>query len=440
MRGEWQTAPLSELTDVATPITYGVVKPGPTDSEGVLFVRGGDIAGGRVLVNQLRTITREVSDQYRRTQLCGGEIIVSLVGNPGEVALVPDSLRGANIARQVGLVHLREDVSSLFIKYFLGSGLGQVALGAHLRGSVQQVINLRDLKTVVVPVPPLSEQRAIAHILGTLDDKIELNRRMSETLETMARALFKSWFVDFAPVRAKAEGQDPGLPQPLADLFPVRLVNSELGEIPEGWDAKQVSVLAEVVGGTTPRTSEPEFWENGIHHWVTPKDLSALRMPVLLETQRRITDLGLAQIGSGLLPVGSVLLSSRAPIGYLAISQIPVAINQGFIAMKPREGISSFFLLLWAFFAHEEILGRANGSTFLEISKTNFRPIPVAAPTDLVMKTFDRVVQPMYERIAANERESRKLETVRDALLPKLMSGEIRVTDAERFVHAAAAP
>ena len=233
--------------------------------------------------------------------------------------------------------------------------------------------------------PPI-HQRAIAHILGTLDDKIELNRRMNETLEAMARALFKSWFVDFDPVRAKAEGRDPGLPKPLADLFPDSFEDSELGEIPKGWEIKSIGDLADVAGGTTPSTKEPAYWEGGTHAWATPKDLSGLSVPVLLDTERRITDAGLSQIGSGLLPKGTVLLSSRAPIGYLAVAEIPVAINQGFIAMTPKTGTSNIFLLLWASVAHEEIVSRANGSTFLEISKANFRPIPVVTPSAGAMR------------------------------------------------------
>ena len=428
MVGEWRKTPLSDLTDPDTPVTYGVVKPGPEDLDGVLFIRGGDIAGGRVLTERLRTITREVSEQYKRTLLRGGEIVVSLVGNPGQVAIVPRSLKKANIARQVGLVRLRVDVDARFVKYFLSSPMGQEALGAHSLGSVQQVINLRDLKTVNVPTPPLSAQRAIAHILGTLDDKIELNRQMSETLEAMARAIFKSWFVDFDPVRAKAEGRDPGLPQPLADLFPARLVDSELGEIPEGWEVKLVGDLADVVGGSTPSTKEAAYWE-GPHHWATPKDLSTLAFPVLLDTERRITDAGLERISSGLLPVGTVLLSSRAPIGYLAIAEIQVAINQGFIAMRPNPDVSNLFLLLWAREAHDVILSNANGSTFLEISKRNFRPIPVVAPPSRVMDSFDRIVRPLYDRVVSNERECRALAVLRDALLPKLISGEVRIKD-----------
>ena len=315
-----------------------------------------------------------------------------------------------------------------------------MARNAHIRQNAIQTgvphTNLGMLRGTPVPLPPLPEQRAIAHILGTLDDKIELNRRMNETLEAMARALFKSWFVDFDPVRAKAEGRDTGLPKHIADLFPDSFEDSELGEIPRGWEIEPVGDLANVVGGTTPSTKELSYWEGGTHAWATPKDLSGLSVPILLDTERRITDTGLSQIGSGLLPRGTVLLSSRAPIGYLAVAELPVAINQGFIAMVASGRASNLFLLLWASVAHEDIVSRANGSTFLEISKANFRPIPVVTPTASVMKSFDRLARPLYERLVECERQSRLLAVLRDSLLPKLISGELRVSNLQRAAGA----
>lgn len=287
-----------------------------------------------------------------------------------------------------------------------------------------------------VHVPPFKEQEAIACILGALDDKIELNRRMNKTLEEMARAIFKSWFVDFDPVRAKAAGQTPpGLTPKIAALFPASFEDSELGQIPKWWKIRSISDLTEVVGGSTPSTKNSAFWEAGIHCWATPKDLSSLTTPVLLNTARCITDAGLAQISSGLLPVGTVLLSSRAPIGYLAIAEIPVAINQGFIAMKPRNGVSNLFLLFWAHFSHEGIMSRANGSTFLEISKSNFRSMKLVIPETEIFKAFDRLVKPLYRRIVLNEHESHTLAILRDTFLPKLISGEIRLTDAEKYLR-----
>ena len=300
--------------------------------------------------------------------------------------------------------------------------LGEVDDGSPIPSTTRAAVYMLELD-----VPPPPEQRAIAHILGTLDDKIELNRRMSETLEAVVRALFKSWFVDFDPVRAKAEGRNLGLPKPLADLFPASFEDSRLGRIPKGWETKCIGDLANVVGGSTPSTKEPAFWDGGTHAWVTPKDLSGLTFPVLLETERRITDAGLSQIGSGLLPKGTVVLSSRAPIGYLAVAEIPVAINQGFIAMTPKAGTSNLFLLLWASTAHDEILRRANGSTFLEISKSNFRPIPVVTPPQAIKRAFESQARPLYRHIVEAVRETRALSSLRDALLPRLVSGKVRV-------------
>jgi len=328
------------------------------------------------------------------------------------------------------IVRANNEADTRFLMYSLRA----TDISGYLTGSTMPKLTQGNMNRIPLLAPPLPEQRAIAHLLGTLDDKIELNQRTSETLEAMAQALFKSWFVDFNPVRAKAEGRDPSLPKPLADCFPSRFVDSELGEIPEGWVVKPIGDLAEVVGGSTPKTEETDFWKGGRHCWATPKDLSGLSMPVLLDTERKITDSGLSQISSGLLPQGTVLLSSRAPIGYLAIAEVPVAVNQGFIAMKARPGTSNLFLLRWASSAYDGIVSRANGSTFLEISKSSFRPIRIVAPATRVMHAFDRVSRPMYDKIVDHERECRTLAALRDALLPKLISGELRIPHAEAVV------
>jgi type I restriction enzyme S subunit len=257
-------------------------------------------------------------------------------------------------------------------------------------------LSLSDQRRLRIEVPPIDVQRRAGRILGAIDDKIEVNRRLSETLQTTARAVFKSWFVAEAATEAN------------------------------GWRTCTIGDLAEVVGGSTPSTAEARFW-NGSHYWATPKDLAGLKTPVLLRTERMLTDAGIAQISSGLLPAGTVLMSSRAPIGYLAITEVPVAINQGFIAMKPRPGVSELFLLHWAASSQDEVLSRANGSTFLEISKSSFRPIEVHAPPADAMASFDRVVRPIHERVAANERQVGVLAEIRDALLPRLLSGELNL-------------
>jgi type I restriction enzyme S subunit len=212
-----------------------------------------------------------------------------------------------------------------------------------------------------------------------------------------------------------------------AKLFPSEFVESELGDIPRGWCVASIGDLAEIVGGSTPSTKEPAYWDDGVHHWATPKDLSALATPVVATTERKITDEGLRQISSGLLPVGTVLLSSRAPIGYLGIAEVPLAVNQGFIAMKPQPGISAQFLLRWAEAAHEEIVSRANGSTFLEISKSNFRPIQLVHPSAPVLDAFHALADGLYRRVVTNEQQSRSLARTRDELLPRLLSGAIDI-------------
>ncbi|WP_230950333.1 restriction endonuclease subunit S [Xylella fastidiosa] len=366
----------------------------------------------------------------------GPGVVTGRCGTIGEVFLVESDFWPLN--------------TSLYVRDFKGNDVGFVYFflktinwAQYNDKSSVPGINRNHIHEARVKFPEIGKQRSIAKILGTLDDKIELNRRTNETLEAMARALFKAWCVDFEPVRAKLEGRWqrgeslPGLPAHLYDLFPARLIESEWGEIPEGWRYSTIGEEVSVCGGSTPSTKESEFWEGGCHCWATPKDLSSLRFPVLLDTGRKITDAGLTKISSGLLPVGTVLLSSRAPIGYLAIAQVPTAINQGFIAMKCDGVLPNVFILAWCSESMDAIIGNANGSTFQEISKSNFRPIPVVVPSESVLEIFQKSADLLYRKMTENERESRSLAQLRDTLLPKLISGELCVPDAERITGAA---
>jgi type I restriction enzyme S subunit len=317
------------------------------------------------------------------------------------------------------------DLQPHYLKYVLLAE--NEALWRFASGTTHQTIYYPEAKAFHVCLPPPPEQKAIVAVLGALDNKIELNRRMNATLEATARALFQSWFVDFDPVRAKLDSRKPAsLDEATAALFPNKFQESIQGPIPKGWSIEPVGDVVACVGGSTPSTTEPKFWENGTHHWTTPKDFSSLQAPVLIDTDRKITGAGIANISSGLLPAGTLLLSSRAPVGYLAISAIPVAINQGFIAMKCNQRASNFFMLNWCQEKMTQIEARATGTTFAEISKQNFRPIPVVLPPKELMAVFTSKVSPLYEQIAANVRQSRTLAGIRDALLPKLLSGELK--------------
>ena len=203
-------------------------------------------------------------------------------------------------------------------------------------------------------------------------------------------------------------------------------------EYPMAWELSEIGKEVRAVGGATPSTKDASYWQGGKLHWATPKDLSGLRSPVLLNTERKITDAGVRRISSGLLPVGTVLLSSRAPIGYLAITEVPSAVNQGFIAMVCEKRLPNVFVLLWCGQHLDYIKAVAGGSTFAEISKKAFRPIPIVVPSEPVRTAFDRIIRPLYEQIVANTKESSALAHTRNILLPKLISGEIRVADGEK--------
>lgn len=428
--GDIQTGPFGSQLHAADYVPVGIPSIMPLN-----------IGDNRLHEEGIARITAEDAQRLSRYLVRTGDIVYSRRGDVERRALVRTHEDGWLCGTGCLRVRLGEKGSdSQFVSHYLGHPSVREWIVRHAHGATMPNLNTSILGACPFLEPPIEEQRAIAHILGTLDDKIELNRQQNETLEAMARALFKAWFVDFEPVRAKMEGRwqrgqsRPGLPAHLYDIFPDRLVELELGEIPEGWRHSTIGEEVTVCGGSTPSTKEPEFWEGGHHCWATPKDLSDLKFPVLLDTDRKITDAGLAKISSGLLPVGTVLLSSRAPIGYLAIAEVPTAINQGFIAMKCDGALPNVFVLPWCRESMDAIVGNANGSTFQEISKSNFRPLRVVVPSEPVLTSFTRSAVSLYRQLAENERESRSLAQLRDTLLPKLISGELRVPDAEAFL------
>lgn len=182
------------------------------------------------------------------------------------------------------------------------------------------------------------------------------------------------------------------------------------------------------VGGGTPSTKNPEYWDDGVINWTTPKDLSSLQDKILTDTGRKITEQGLAKISSRLLSVDTVLMSSRAPVGYLALAKIPVAINQGYIAMKCDKVLTPEYVLQWCSASMEEIKGRAGGTTFAEISRTSFREIPVIVPSQGIITNYSDTVKIFYELITKNILQTKTLAEIRDTLLPRLLSGEIDVS------------
>ena len=284
-----------------------------------------------------------------------------------------------------------------------------------------------------VSVPPLSEQRAIAHILGTLDDKIELNRRMNETLEAMARALFKSWFVDFDPVRAKMEGRAPGLPKPLADLFPNCLVDSKMGAIPEGWKAGTLRDVAFLNTESWKPSRPPEairYVDLTSTKWGYIEHIESYTWNDAPSRARRV------------LRMGDTIVSTVRPGNgsFALIDEEGLTGSTGFAVLRPKEATTRE--LVWCAATSSESVDRlsllADGGAYPAVPPGDVLSTPVAVARPEVRTAFSRLSGSFLDRMEEGKRESRDLAALRDALLPKLISGKIRLRDAEDIAGAAA--
>ena len=391
MAGEWRYYKIGELGKVVTGKTPSTKEPdnfgGPYP-----FITIPDL-GQRVYIDiSERTLSEIGAGKMKTLLLPPNSVMMSCIATIGKCGI---TTKPSFTNQQINSVICDPIIVDPLFLYYVFTQIGHELESAGGGGSVYTNVSKSRFSEISVLLPPLPEQRAIAAVLGALDDKIELNRRMNRTLESIAQAVFREMMKDEG---GRMNGRE-----------------TTIGEV------------VTVVGGTTPSTTNSAFWGGDIC-WATPKDLASLQSPILLDTNSRITELGLQEISSGILPAGTVLLSSRAPIGYVAITHIPVAINQGFIAIKCTDEVPNYFILNWLKDNMEEIIGRANGTTFLEISKSNFRTIPIFIPPVEKMKNFVEIVEPIYQKIVANLKQSRKLAALRDALLPKLMRGEVRVT------------
>lgn len=384
--------------------------------EGVVVLRSTNIRNGRLdLSSPSYTDEEHYRERIRRAVPEPGDLVLTREAPMGEVCMIPEGLRCCLGQRMVLLKPDTSKVNPRYLLYAIQSRQVQTQILAS-EGTGSTVSNLRIplLKALRIPHHSLPSQGAIADILGALDDKIELNRRMSETLEDIATTVFQSWFVAF-------DGAE-------------QLVQSSLGLTPEGWRVEPLGNLIQVAGGATPSTKEPRYWDGGRIPWATPKDLSGHEGPILLTTARRVTEAGLERISSGLLPKGTLLFSSRAPIGYRALAGQATTVNQGFIAVPPGSDLSPTYMYFWTHANLDVIKGHAGGSTFAEISKRAFKSIPTVLPPMELRLRFDEVAGMLLKRCELLARESTTLIELRDTLLPKLISGELRVPQAEQLV------
>ncbi len=449
MPNRWSTRPLGDLCERDRGITYGIVKVGDYVPGGVPVIRGGDIRDDQVVFDDAKRVTNEVSQQFQRTILRGGEILVNLIAEPGHCAIAHESLAGANVSRDVAVVALSDDVDHRFVNFVLKSPAAMGWLAARLQGSVTQKINLGTLRELPVPYPEIDEQHAIASILGSLDDKIELNRSMNETLEDLARTIFKSWFVDFDPVRAKAEGIRPvGMDDETAALFPSRFVDSEMGEIPEGWDTTTLGNLCKRGGGeiqTGPFGSQlhaSDYVEEGIPS-VMPKNLKDDRISV--DGIARVREEDAERLSRHCLQPGDIVYSRRGDVERCALV---TARERGWLCgtgcLRVRLGSNGadpvyVFGAVTTDQARSWVVRHAHGATMPNLNTTILGELPLVDPPVRYQSAFERAVGPLLGRRDHNWTESNTLARLRDLLLPKLISGELRVPDADKLAAEAGA-
>jgi type I restriction enzyme S subunit len=396
---------------------------------GIPVIRGSNLSLGdvRFLDTEFVFVSADTAAQLARSMCGPGDVVFTKKGTIGQTGYVPLRGRFERYLLSSNQMKLSADpakADSLFVYYAVSSPAGRekIIRDASITGVPK--INLAYLRDLPIWLPPLPEQRAIAHILGTLDDKIELNRKMNETLEAIARAIFRSWFVDFDPVRAKAEGGDPGLPKQLADLFPNSFQDSELGEIPKGWRIGTVGEEFNLTMGQSPPGTTYNETGDGLPFFQGSTDFG-FRFPV-----RRVY----CTAPTRLAQAGDTLVSVRAPVGDINMAVELCCVGRGVAAVRHKSRSRSytyyFMKALRSLFNSFE----ADGTVFGSINKSDFHSLPSVIPNSNVVGAFDRLAAPPDDRISKNEEQNTTLATVRDTLLPKLVSGELRIKDAERIV------
>ena len=398
---------------------------------GVPVVRGQNM-GGRWVSGEFAFVTEQKANSLDANIARPGDIVFTQRGTLGQVSVVPEQPfdRYLISQSQMKVTVNRELADPMFVYYVFSTAAQQDYIR---QNSIQTGVphtNLSILRWTPVPLPPLPEQHAIAHILGTLDDKIELNRRMNETLEATTRALFKSWFVDFDPARAKAEGRDPGLPKHLADLFPDSFEDSELGEIPTGWRV-----------GTFGDTAEHR------RRSVQPGEIDPSTPYIALEHMPKrciaLSDWGTAdglESNKSEFNRGEILFGKLRPYFHkVGVAPVDGVCSTDIVVVAPREGFWFGFVL--GHVSSDAFVDHTNsGSTGTKMPRTSWGEMaryPTVIPPDTVAKALTDHVQPQIERITASIHEARTLAALRDTLLPKLISGELRVKDAERYAAGA---
>jgi len=426
MAGEWRTTSLAELCDS---IDYGYTASAKEYPVGPKLLRITDIVSDGINWDSVPfcEIDESLIEKYL---LRKGDVVIARTGATTGYSTFLTEPPYAVFASYLVRLKINRANNSRFIAYFLKSP----RFWAYMRGilgdkSAQPNASAAMMVKVALEVPPLKEQQAIACILGALDDKIEVNRRMNKTLEEMARAIFKSWFVNFDPVRAKAEGRDTGLPKKIADLFPDSFQDSELGQIPKGWKVETLADFAALNSENLSKETRPEV--------IKYIDLSNTKWGIIDVVTHYAQQDAPSRAQRVLRPGDTIVGTVRPGNGsYAFISEAGLTGSTGFAVLRPRRPEDVQFVYMGATASEniDRLSHLADGGAYPAVRPEVVVEKEMIKPGDKVLVRFSMITDPILSKMAQNQHQSRTLAEIRDALLPKLISGELRVPDAERIV------
>ena len=425
----WEFAAL-ERCAIPGSISYGVVQPGAPIAGGVAIIRVNNFKDMRLDLSDVMRIEAGIEAKYGRSRLAGGEVLLTLVGSVGQVAVVPKVCAGFNVARAVGVIRPAGDIEAQWIAICLRSPLSQHLLATRANTTVQTTINLKDVRALPIPIPPRVERQQIAEFLYALDDRIALLRETNATLEAIAHALFKSWFVDFDPVRAKQQGLAPaGMDEATAALFPDSFEESALGLVPIGW---RVGTLGDVSlnprQGAKPENIPPEMPYFGLEHM--PRRSIALASAG--------TAVGL-ESGKFWFERDDVLFGKLRPYFHkVGLAPTRGVCSTDILVVRPKGPSLLGFVVMHAssdaLIAHATML--SNGARMPRTSWQDIAGFKVVLPPEEVAAAFNGVAYALFERIYANIDAARALSETRDTLLPRLISGQLRLPESQPMMES----
>ena len=450
------------LKDYCTKIGSGSTPRGGAnvylDSGNVCLIRSQNIYNDGFSENGLVFISNSDAEKLNNVEIELNDVLINITGDSvARVCLAPKDKLPARVNQHVAIIRtVKNELDPKFVRYFLTDNNTQNHLLTLAgTGATRNALTKGMLEEFLVPKPDILIQKKISKILSDLDEKIHLNNQINQTLESIAQAIFKSWFIDFDPVRAKIaakqEGNDPELAamcaisgkseeelqqmpeedltelRATAALFPDELVGSELGEVPKGWDKYSLSKMITLIGGGTPRRSEPNYW-NGDISWFSVKDVPNEGEVFVITTQEKISELGLNKSSTKLLPVGTTIITARGTVGKIALVGHEMAMNQSCYGVQGINGVKQFMTYYLIKNAVEVLKKNTHGAVFDTITQATFDTVTSIKPSIEMMDLFESKVEKIMGHIKNNLYENNSLIALRDTLLPKLLSGEIDVS------------